>query len=264
MMAISNRKETGELFFVDDPLFHDASSREEILETVWDESSGTTTESSLLTASQERSLFLRMNCLKWMASRERNRTDNKRDVKRVRVLLDSAIDVRNRIVSANLGLVRSVANRLSKDGETREELYGEGSLALIRIVEHFNVGFGFKFSTYAMRALMRELGRSMTRRISAPHYNAATEAIEEIPMPINGDHFDSEQQELALEILRELPDRERELLKVRYGFYGNERKLSFRKLSKRFGISAERLRQLERKSCQFARTHYGEKLGLAN
>ena len=263
-MSTSEVSTVSDLFFVDDPLYHDASSRQAILESLPGAPSGSDEVHGLLTPAQERSMFLQMNCLKWMAAERRKRATDTRNQRTARIMLDSALEVRNRIVSANLGLVRSVANRLSKDSETRDELFGEGSLALIRIVEHFNVGFGFKFSTYAMRALSRELGRILSRRLRAPQRSATTDGIEELPMPEQSNQFDNEQQELALEILEQLPDRERELLKVRYGFYGNDGRLSFRKLSRQFGVSAERLRQLERKSCEYAREHYAEKLGMAN
>jgi RNA polymerase primary sigma factor len=58
-------------------------------------------------------------------------------------------DARNRMVQANLGLVKKIARDFVGRGLGLEDLIGEGYLGLMRAAEEFDPAFGTRFTTYA-------------------------------------------------------------------------------------------------------------------
>lgn len=274
MNAVTSRESRPGLEYLDHPSFHDANQRQRILESIVGESDRergglATTAAGLLTAEEERSLFLKMNCLKFLASGRRDRAfeaeavgGKRSNLRAARSLEAAARDVRDRIAAANLRLVRALAYQVTPDRQLREELVAEGHVVLLRVIDHFDVRYGFRFSTYATRALRREMARSLRKHtrtaqrvVPVPDLEPEMPADEQRP-------FDGEQISLVKEILASLPEREREILRERYGFAGGEKVVSYRKLSLQFGVSPERLRQLVERSFQRARDTYGDRLGL--
>jgi RNA polymerase sigma-B factor len=65
--------------------------------------------------------------------------------------------LRDELVTANLGLARILARRLSHRGEPYDDLLQVASLALIKAVERFDPDRGVEFSTFATRTVLGEL-----------------------------------------------------------------------------------------------------------
>jgi RNA polymerase primary sigma factor len=70
---------------------------------------------------------------------------------------------RGEIVRANLPLVLAMAKRTRISGIDLTDLISEGNLALLRAVNKFDCGRGYKFSTYACRAILKSFSRVATR-----------------------------------------------------------------------------------------------------
>lgn len=66
---------------------------------------------------------------------------------------------REKLVSDNLGLVHSCANRFKGRGVEYDDLFQAGCLGLIRAAEGFDASLGFCFSTYAVPAVLGEIKR---------------------------------------------------------------------------------------------------------
>ncbi len=71
---------------------------------------------------------------------------------------------RNRLTVAHRGLIWAVADRGTWSGVESGDIEQEGSLALMRAVERFDVRRGYRFSTYARRAIRNGLV-SAARRV---------------------------------------------------------------------------------------------------
>lgn len=66
---------------------------------------------------------------------------------------------RDELISSNLGLVHSCANRFRSKGIEYDDLYSAGCLGLVKAADGFNPELGFAFSTYAVPAILGEIRR---------------------------------------------------------------------------------------------------------
>ena len=73
------------------------------------------------------------------------------------------LHARSAIVQANLPLVLAMAKRTRLNGVDFNELISEGNMALLRSVTKFDCSRGFKFSTYACRAILKSFSRVALR-----------------------------------------------------------------------------------------------------
>ena len=82
--------------------------------------------------------------------------------KSLRRLVSSYRSAKNKLVTANLGLVHAVVRQVynKSKGTTQEELIQEGTLGLIRAAELFDPDRGLRFSTYATIWIKGVLGNS--------------------------------------------------------------------------------------------------------
>lgn len=120
-----------------------------------------------LTGDQERLLFLRLNYARRAAARILESSSGRRlTANQTRTLLawgHRALATRSEIVKFNLPLVLAMAKRTRLQSIDYNELISEGNVALLRSVEKFDVGRGFKFSTYACRAILKSFSRVAMR-----------------------------------------------------------------------------------------------------
>ena len=66
---------------------------------------------------------------------------------------------REKLISDNLGLVHSCANRFKNRGIEYDDLFQAGCVGLIKAADGFNSELGFQFSTYAVPAILGEIKR---------------------------------------------------------------------------------------------------------
>lgn len=66
---------------------------------------------------------------------------------------------RNEIIESNLGLVHSLCKKFIGKGIEYDDLFQAGCMGLIKAVDGFDEGRGFKFSTYAVPVILGEIKR---------------------------------------------------------------------------------------------------------
>lgn len=244
----------------------------EILETLTDSSDQQTRLSSedyrlpdrpALTPETERQLFLRMNLLRCLAARrlESATEDSLENCERIvdHLLLD-ADRIRNEILEANQRLIVSSAALFMGSGIPLADLVSEANLAMITAIERFDISRGFRLSTYATYAIRRHLSRlvkrDLKRRPNCPA-NGVNPDICDGP----GEWLDDHPGQLAADVLQCLPPREREIVKLRFGFNAEGRTHTLREIGSLFNISKERVRQLISRSCEEALQRYSQRVG---
>lgn len=120
-----------------------------------------------LSATEEKTLFLRLNYARYrmyqVFSKFAGRRLTERATREVLWWHAKVVATRCQIVQANLPLVLAMAKRTRLGNIDYAELISEGNMALLRSVEKFDCGRGFKFSTYACRAILKSFSRVAMR-----------------------------------------------------------------------------------------------------
>ena len=119
-----------------------------------------------LTAKEEQHLFLRYNYARYRVCRlieAQHKRPTANRAAEMAVWYRRAMDCRSDVVGANMALVLAMAKRTRIPNVEFAELISEGNMALLRAVEKFDASRGFKFSTYACRAILKAFNRLATK-----------------------------------------------------------------------------------------------------
>ena len=211
----------------------------------------------LLSREQEQDLFRRYNYLKYKASRLIVALDpdtvTEAEYASVSGLIADVEGMRQRIIGANLRLVVSIAKKHVGWSANFFEVISDGNMSLMRAVEKFDYSLGNKFSTYATWAIMKNFARSIPEQ----HYHCTRyvtgqeQLLDSVPdlTPETAPASDREQvRELIAESMSELTDREREIVTGHFGLSNQGGAMTLEQLGKRFGVTKERVRQIEQRA----------------
>lgn len=120
-------------------------------------------KTATLNSAQELKLFLRMNYARFRMAKTLLQFAGKRLTANAAAEVlwwhAQAIAARCEIVQANVPLVLAMAKRTRLGNIDYAELISEGNMALLRSVDKFDCARGFKFSTYACRAILKSFSR---------------------------------------------------------------------------------------------------------
>jgi len=217
-----------------------------------------------LTAKQETVLFKRYNYarhrLAIVMSAQRKRFSRGR-VRQALLWYRRVLAGRADLASANMALVVAMAKRTRITTVDFGELVSEGNMALLRAIDKFDPQRGFKFSTYACRAILKAFSRLATKLGNyRQHFPTEYEPQFEHSDEIERRH--GYQRELAVEDLRrviacniaELTDVERSVVGARFAVDGHAQALTLEQVGRMVGLSKERVRQVQIEALRKLRT----------
>ena len=211
----------------------------------------------LLTAEQEQDLFRRYNYLKYKSARMIAKIDADEPVAgacdEVRSLTDKADEIRRRIVEANLRLVVSIAKKHVGWSPNFFEVISDGNVSLMRAVEKFDYARGYKFSTYATWAVMKNYARSIPTQ---HYYTTRFVTGQDLVLDSAPDHnetpvLQSDNRTVRAKIaeaLAKLTERERTIVSGHFGLARAGTAATLEELGKVFGVTKERVRQIEKRA----------------
>ena len=168
---------------------------------------------------------------------------------------------KQKLIEHNLRLVVYIARRFENTGVNLEDLISIGTIGLIKAISTYRREKNIKLATYASRCIENEILMHI-RKISG---QKAEVSLDE---PINMDYDGNElllsdilgtdedmilrpmEDDVDLCLLRqalsELPEREREIVLMRYGLYGHK-ELTQKEVAQKLGISQSYISRLEKR-----------------
>lgn len=168
------------------------------------------------------------------------------------------------LIERNLRLVVFISRRFENTGVNLEDLISIGTIGLIKAISTYRLDKNIKLATYASRCIENEILMHI-RKISS---QKAEVSLDE---PINMDYDGNElllsdilgtdedmilrplEDDVDLCILRqavkELPEREREIVIMRFGLYGHK-ELTQKEVAQYMGISQSYISRLEKRIMQ--------------
>ena len=217
----------------------------------------------LLNRAQEQYWFKKMNYLKFRATELRESIDpakpRVRELEKVERLVREATEIKNFLTRSNLRLVVSIAKKHIQPGRNFFEMVSDGNMSLIRAIEKFDYTQGNKFSTYASWAIMKNFARSIPKEHKTlDRYRTGLEEVFSFRPDSKGSEFaeirENRDQRSAIDgILDQLEDRERAIITHRYGLQRGSEPETLEQVGERFGVTKERIRQIEKRALVKAR-----------
>lgn len=211
----------------------------------------------LLSREQEQDLFRRYNYLKLKGARILKRLDDQRITRaafnELAGLVADVESIKQRIIRANLRLVVSIAKKHVGWSADFFEVISDGNMSLMRAVERFDYTRGTKFSTYATWAIMKNYARSIPEQFyhRSRYVTGREEMLESAPDHRAAPASEGDRQHIRAAIaagLGELDKREREVVSSHFGLGGRNGSLTLEQIGQRFGVTKERIRQIEQRA----------------
>lgn len=212
-------------------------------------------EVPLLTREQEYHLFRQFNYLKHKASKLRSKLEPMRArtsvMDEIERLYERAVEVKNRLVQANLRLVVSIAKRHITSSDDFFGLVSDGNMSLIRAVEKFDFSRGNKFSTYASWAVMKNFARTIPEEFKhRDRFRTSGEELFSAFEDVRGDELGQETAQATRmrqieKILSRLDEREQKIIISRFGLDHTLEPQTLKEVGSEMGVTKERVRQIE-------------------
>jgi len=218
------------------------------------------TTPQLMSAAEEKLMFLRFNYAKRKLQMLQKKVKQQSDI-----TLELANQVqewhrrfehfREYLVRTNLALVLAMAKRVRLGDVDFAEVVSEGNMALLRAVDKFSVDRGFKFSTYACRAILKAFSRT-AMKANRHRTKFPVEFEPDLEKSDWADKRRDQVEEDCIDELKTIVDRnladlstvEETVIRRRFNWdQVDDSSLTLEDVGKIIGVTKERVRQIQNK-----------------
>ncbi|MDX1682825.1 MAG: sigma-70 family RNA polymerase sigma factor [Phycisphaeraceae bacterium] len=220
----------------------------------------------LLTAAQERVIFYQYNYARFRVCELRDQMResgiNDNDARELLRWHRRAENLREQIANTNLALVLAMSKRVRMSNVDFPELISEGNMALLRAIDKFDASYGFKFSTYACRAILKSFSRAGVKTTRYRHmfptgFDPQYERSN-YQQTVRAEHEQDcadEVREIVADNRAHLSEVEREVIEHRFGMseaaqQQPDRPLTLAQVGKLIGVTKERVRQIQNQALE--------------
>jgi RNA polymerase primary sigma factor len=225
-------------------------------------------EASTLSSSQEILLFQRFNYARKrqveLLTQYRNQQMPASALRELLAWSHRATRARGEIAQANIPLVLAMAKRTRLNGLDFNELISEGNFALLRSVDKFDCSRGYKFSTYACRAILKSFSRvairtSRYRGRFPTEFDPTLEKSDFVDRKRDGVESDcvAELREILTENKASLNEIEQTVIRKRFALDDADpmaKPKTLEQVGELIGVTKERVRQIQNKALQKIRS----------
>ncbi|MAT80206.1 MAG: hypothetical protein CMJ29_12920 [Phycisphaerae bacterium] len=278
------------IFYMDAEAFHEPGAQESLFDdaepvplpdTAWyhpllnqnsSDQTGKPAKSQVLTAAQERVLFLQFNFARFRLESLRLEIGEERprdaQVRQIFDWYERIRGLRTQIAESNLALVLAMAKRIRSSDVDFGDLVSEGNMALLRSVDKFDIERGFKFSTYACRAILKAFSRqgmkqTKYRQRFPTEFDPLLEKSNESAERRREDELEraAEAVHVIVENTADLTDIEQEVIHHRFGIDAGAqgRRLTLAQVGTLIGLTKERVRQIQNRALEKLRHTLAER-----
>ncbi len=168
---------------------------------------------------------------------------------------------REQLITHNLRLVVYIAKKFESSGVNIEDLISIGTIGLIKAVNTFSPEKNIKLATYASRCIENEILMHLRKIASQKMEVSLDEPINtdwdgnELMLSdvlgsdgdeINREMEDEDEKRILLKVIDTLPQREREIIDMRFGL-GEKPELTQKQVADKLGISQSYISRLEKR-----------------
>ncbi len=234
-------------------LYH-SQNRSEHREFTWSTDSAPTSASrNAPTQEEEKNLFLKYNYARWMLHKAQERK-GAAGRKAQELWKNRVLAAREEIVQANMALVLAMVRRVRFPNVELDELVSEGSMALLRSIDKFDISRGFRFSTYSCRAILQSFTRLIQKEAQHKRrFPVQFEAeLETVNQAYNPETPGPDNRELVRTILtRNLADLtplEQSIVKQRFAIDSPPERRKMKTIASEQGYTTRKVRQIMRRA----------------
>jgi RNA polymerase sigma factor (sigma-70 family) len=218
----------------------------------------------ILTGAEEKVLFHQFNYARyrvWKLQQEvwgsPSRKPTAEQAEQILSWYRRAEQIREQIAETNLALVLAMAKRTRMSEVDFADLVSEGNMALLRAVDKFDAGRGYKFSTYACRAILKAFSRqgmklSKYRQRFPTDFDPKLEKSNYVETKRAGFEKEAadEVKRIVLDNRADLTDVERTVIEHRFGLESGEaeKPMTLEQVGQIIGVTKERVRQIQNKA----------------